>query len=375
MQKLRLWFSLFLVVLLIMVGNMFHNFSEYGASYSEIILLSLNAVTLCVVSFFFMQAFSNFMKMIYWIFKGYEGVTLYICPILLFRDTENKCQKFHLVFAPLMHFNTLYPSGFMLKLAEKYEEREANKELIFCEIYGFVGWITAYFVVILLASLSGNSYLIAGAVSTIVPTLVIAYFKEGAFHGSMIKVRNTIKGFGIFYTASSAILSLSRDNAIYRTFQESLKRDIPHDFNLYVLKTINDIFLIRCGQNFNITKATMNYIENEVIGKSATTLGYAERWDFLKVFMCYAMLNNCDTNLNIALSEMSEFHETLGITKSGDFIAWHMNIGLHRRIGKQNKKWFKDSIIRIDAFKQRFENYNFITKSIIRRIEEICEIE
>ena len=346
---------------------------EHSMSFSSLMAIALRTCIFYLIGILILQSFTNLCKFFFWKLSGYSGNAVFIYPLLFKKNTNSQKYRIYISVNVFALFDTYYPSNLIENLAISYNEKEVNRLSINCELSGMFGALLLYVIGIIISNYNFH-YMVWGYISLICPIVAVSFLKTSSYHGPITKIKNCKKGKGIYYIANFSILFIDRYNDIYRNFEKWLLQKSDNEFLCYTIKILRDIYMIRCKNNFPMNPITYEYISKNILDGQSISLTSCEgneKWDFLKVFLCNAILNHYIDDLDRVINEMIALKHKYNIGRIGDIIQWYIYLGKYKRLVHQ-KEILRGSIIRKRGFNTNFENYKLIFTYICDSIKNYC---
>lgn len=345
----------------------FYVFFKHSLTVAFVLLIFLNVVVFI----------SHLIQSLYYYYNGY-GMTPVIFYPIIFMPSEKKKIKLFKNF--LYTGECLYPKKLYEKMQENYDDKIASSLCQSAHLYGIASEIIFCGLCIFI-SLWKEQYLLSiGIGLTAVGFIVVAYEISYSYHGLMARRNNMKKGDAIFYLTKQLIFYNNENHDLYYKFIKRIEEEKEKKFQLFIIETIKHMYMIRClNYDFPHGVDTDTIYNNNFFVKSVSEFTMSgigdEKFSFMKVYMCHAMIYKDLSSLNLVLHYLNKFHIELdnNLFFKEDVFIWYIKIGSEYKIELQKSKLYKNKILRPNDFHSRFENYKYNYETITEKIKYMCK--
>jgi hypothetical protein len=363
---------------------LFYRFSLEEVRLGEWLIITVLLALASVFVLFVFFALSRATQAFFWVISGYKRIAFLFYPFLIIRDNGTSV-RMTVNFVDAF-FETVYPRDLIAELERDYSEQGILDTLVKYEICGIFAQLAIVFVIGIAFIVIGSFYLL----STLLATLVLLYFyntlNTALYHGSITRIKYLKAGYAVYYLAATAITVSVKLSSLYEAAEEKICSDAEakDDFGYFRVRILKHLYMLKTNKaniDYEIRESTKNLV-SRMLDRGRINLGSAigsETWDFMKVYMCYAMICEEPDALERVLAEMQRLFERYKPLMLGDsmrlntvrnLIQWYIDVGRHKRVDAKQH----NSVIRKDGFFYGFPSYRGTYDAIVSSVEELCSV-
>jgi len=318
-------------------------------------------------------------RAVFWRIKGYRRITLILYPFLIVKEGK---LTFNLVINPIRLIDCMLPGDFLDEVENDYDEIRIYRALRNHEICGIVSQvILLVFASVILALWFPLLLPVVGI--SLISLLMLNTFKSTHHHAPFIKLKNLKRGFAPYYLAIDRLASSTLPSKIYFLAEQKINEDgdARDGFFFYKIQILTSIFMMKAfneNNSYILMPKTKNYIKANLLNcgriNPSSLLG-SQILDFLKVYLCYAMIFDQQETVNSLSNELDGLAERcvrFGTKKRnavGKTILLYVDFARHKRISVlQSKVWLRTGLIRRDRFLYNYIAYRSVYDGTVSRV-------
>ena len=334
---------------------------------------------------------ANLAKTLFWVISGYRKISIMAFPLLIIKGDS---LSVHLLFSHEKTTETIYPADFITELEKGYDKTKAENKMAGCETWFLIAQVIVLMILAAVLFFLGIIYLLPAAAAALVPLYFLNSLQISDYHGPIIRLRNIKRGKGLYYLAVNQIANSTELSPIYRLAEKEIQDDSddPDDLKIYRVIILRHIYMLMTDElnsTYEPMQSTVAYINKNVIDGDTLSLssrGGIEKWEFLKVYICYAIILDKNEALEQILSTLNRMWERYGplMSPSGNkilsnsvrmTIQWYINIVRFKKIDLGRKSTLsRNRVVGRDLVLRRFPTYQSIYDSIIEKMLNICTV-
>ena len=332
----------------------------------------IGLVFMCIFNVFLF--ISNLTQSITYAFYKMGTTPVLLYPFVIIPSEKMKIRLYWDLFKTIDFF---MPSGFY----EKELDRSLIKKVVgSAQLNGFIGQVILGNIVFWGSILYRQYFMAASIIAIMITLFLMGNEKSNSYCGLFIRRRQMQEDKDICYLLGD--LGTYNDNLFYVTeFKEFLQNN-ENSTDVFVIEAIKRMFMIAASNTqVKIDESVDDYIEERILLTSMLDWEggmevFIERFDFMKIYMCYAMIVNDADKLIKVLNyfRILKAEEDRNAFSSWVIIDWYLNIGENSYIYPQ-KSLIKNKIIRANQFAFNFANYKNNYKSMVENVKAICAKE
>lgn len=275
----------------------------------------------------------------------------------------------------------LYPKKLVIKTAQEYDESKISEISKKAQMSGLIAQIcTCVITFCILAAMKKN--FIALAFFVLGMAFLVLAFNDTETYQGIVTIRKYVeKGYLSIYLARQVILYENGEHAVYEKFEDKISKEIPPNLLKTCMETTRHMYMIKCeNPDFRFLQENIvEIVEKKFLihnMEDFQNLEYsAEGFDLLKVYLCYAILNNETSSYRVALHILEKLSEKerRNTLIHFDTFYWYYYMAKNYKMLKQ--KFFKNKVLRPNNFFINFENYKRNYDNISLRMNILCNID
>jgi hypothetical protein len=347
---------------------------DFVSIWLEFTLQGFGIMFICLIFYNFALFVGHLVHGLYYKFHGYGMPPILLYPILFNGNRRSEVKLFKNF---LFMVEPFYPR----KLYQDNEIMEDDHKLSkLCQTghkYMLSSQILFYVILMILFLIHMKMLFVISCALMIGVFLSLALSKTNNYHGVIVRNRFMEEGFAPIYLSKQLILYSNDNHPLYLRFERLLEKDMDHNFLKFIVEIIKQMYMIKCiNPNFVISPTTEQYTEENLMMEHASeVLGVGcEKFDFMKVYLCYSMITNDIAKKNIVLYWLESIAaEFAPYSRRGvELYYWYINIGSNNYIGPQENRIYKNKILRPNGFLSKFNNYDYDYRTITEKITSMC---
>lgn len=274
-----------------------------------------------------------------------------------------------------------YPKKLYIKTAQKYDDFKVGEVCKKAQMNGLIAQISTC-VIAAFVCLVWNKYFIALAFIVLgIAFVVLAFGDTKTYQGVFAMRKYMEKGYLPVYLARQLIFYDNEYHPIYEKFENKILEEIPSNILKKYMETTKHMYMIKCeNSKFDFReKEVAKVVEEKFLlhkMEDFQNLEYgSEGFELLKVYLCYAMLNNDTMSYRLAMNILERLceQERRNTLFHFDTFHWYYYMGKNYKMLKQ--QFLKNKVIRPDGFFCNFQNYKSNCDSISFRMNILCNID
>lgn len=180
--------------------------------------------------------------------------------------------------------------------------------------------------------------------------------KTDTFHGCFVRIRYIKQGYIDIYLAKDVILYSSENHIFYKNFEEIILNDYREDFEYMCLKTIKNMYMIKCvNDQFLYPDKVKEIVEEKCFLKSMADFKRLdigdEKFNLMKACLCYSIISENIPIKNLLRHKLWLLarEEENSVIKFNTF-QWYLKLLEEEKVPDQRNEKFKNTVLEKNQF-------------------------